>query len=86
MAGAWTAMRAALDAAAHLVTLAAGGTDAVMKLPFARRHLHELARYHSGPPLPATSESRMAHLSDAWRDIDAAVAAVPEIKLGIYQK
>jgi len=80
LAGAGTAMRAALDAAAELVTGAAGGPDAVLKFPFARSHLRELARYHSGPSAPVTRESWLAHLRVAWRDIDAAVAAVQEIQ------
>jgi len=80
LAGAGAAMRAALDAAAQLVTVAAGGANAVMTFPFARSHLRELARYHSGPSVPATRESWLAHLRTAWRDIDAAVAALPEIR------
>ena len=80
LAGAGAAMRAALDAAAQLVTVAAGGANAVMKFPFARSHLRELARHHSGPSAPATRESWLAHLRVAWRDIDAAVAALPEIQ------
>ena len=52
LAGAGAAMRAALDAAAQLVTVAAGGANAVMTFPFARSHLRELARYHSGPSGP----------------------------------
>jgi hypothetical protein len=80
LAGAGTAMRAALDAAAQLVTAAAGGADVVMRFPFARSHLRELARHHSGPLAPATRESWLAHLRVAWRDIDAAIAAVPEIQ------
>jgi hypothetical protein len=80
LAGAGAAMRAALDAAAQLVTAAAGGSDAVMTFPFARSHLRELARYHSGPSAPVTRESWLAHLRVAWRDIDAAVAAVQEIQ------
>ena len=80
MAGAGSAMRAALDAAAQLITGATGGTNAVMKFPFARSHLRELARHHSGPLAPTTRESWLAHLRVAWRDIDAAVAALPEIQ------
>ncbi len=80
LAGAGVSMCAALDAAAQLVTVAAGGSDAVTTFPFARSHLRELARHHSGPLAPATRESWLAHLRTAWRDIDAAVAAVPEIR------
>jgi|GEM_PF-3002091 len=80
MAGAGSVMRAALDAAAQLVTAAADGTNAVMQFPFARSHLRELARHHTGPSAPATRESWLAHLRTAWRDIDAAVAALPEIR------
>ena len=79
-AGVWTSMRTALDAAAQLVTQAAGGTAAVPAVPFARVLLGELARYYSGPPLPATPKYRQAHLRAAWMAIDAAVAAVPEIR------
>ena len=73
-------MRAALDAAAQLFTVAAGGANAVMTFPFARSHLRELARYRFGPSAPATRETWLAHLRQAWRDIDAAVAALPEIR------
>ncbi len=80
LAGVWTSMRAALDAAAQLVTQAAGGSYAVTMDPFAQVLLADLARYHSGPTLPATPKSRQAHLRAAWMAIDAAVAAVPEIQ------
>ena len=85
LAGAWAAMRAALDAAELLVTAAAGGANAAMTFPFARSHLRELARYHSGPLAPATRESWLAHLRLAWRDIDSAIAAVPEIRFEARQ-
>ncbi|MEI7911422.1 MAG: hypothetical protein WCK77_17450 [Verrucomicrobiota bacterium] len=80
LSGMWTSIRAALDAAAQLVTQAAGGTNAVMAFPFVQRHLGELARYRSGPALPATPKSRQVHLRAAWMAVDAAVAAVPEIQ------
>ena len=86
LSGMWTSMRAALDAAAQLITQAAGGTNAVMAFPFVQRHVAELARYHSGPPLPATPKSRQAHLRAAWMAIDAAVAAVPEIQFDARQR
>ena len=86
LSGMWTSMRTALDAAAQLVTVAAGGTNAVMAFPFVQRHLAELARYHSGPTLPATPKSRQAHLRAAWQAIDAAVAAVPEIEYDARQR
>ena len=73
-------LRAALDAAAQLVTQAAGGTDAVTKDPFARVLLGELARHRNLPPFTAAPKSRQAHLRAAWMAIDAAVAAVPEIQ------
>jgi len=79
-------MRAALDAAAQLVTRAAGGTDAVPAVPFVRVLLEELARYRSGPTLPATPKSRQTHLRATWMAIDAAVAAVPEIQFDARQR
>ena len=86
LAGVWTSMRTALDAAAQIVTQAAGGTNAVMAFPFVQRHLAELARYRSGPPVPATPKSRHIHLRAAWLAIDAAVAAVPEIQFDARQR
>ncbi|MCX6865944.1 MAG: hypothetical protein NTV46_06935 [Verrucomicrobia bacterium] len=79
-------MRAALDAAAHLVTQAAGGTDAVTTDPFARVLLGDLARHRNLPPLTAVPKSRQAHLRAAWMAIDAAVAAVPEIQYDARQR
>ncbi|MCX6877911.1 MAG: hypothetical protein NTW21_29470 [Verrucomicrobia bacterium] len=86
LAGVWTSMRTGLDAAAQFVTVAAGGTNAVTASPFVQRHLAELARYHSGPPHPATPKSRQAHLRAAWMAIDAAVAAVQEIEFNVRQR
>ena len=86
MAGVWASMRTALDAAAQLVTQAAGGAAAVTASPFVQRHLAELTRYHSGPPVPATPKSRHIHLRAAWLAIDAAVAAVPEIQFDARQR
>jgi len=86
LAGVWTSMRTALDAAAQLVTQAAGGTNAVMAFPFVRRHLAELARYDSGPTLPGTPKSRQAPLRAAWMAINAAVTAVPEIEFDVRQR
>ena len=54
--------------------------------PFVQRHLAELARFHSGPPLPATPKSRQAHLHATWMAIAAALAAVPEIELDARQR
>ena len=73
-------LRAALDAAAELVTQAAGGADGVRASPFIQRHLAVLAGNRSGPTLPATPESRLVHLLTAWRDIDAAMASLGEIR------
>ena len=75
-------LRAALDAAAELVTQAAGGADGVMASPFVQRHLAVLARNRSGPSLPSTPESRQRHYNTALCDIDASLAAVPEIEFG----
>ena len=47
---------------------------------FARRHLAELERHRGVPSPHSTPESRLANLETAWRAIDAAVAAVPEIR------
>ena len=80
LGGAGAAKLAALDAAAQLVTVAAGGAAAGTASPFIQRPLEELARYRTGPPFPAKSDSRLAHNRAAWRAIDAAVAAVPEIQ------
>jgi hypothetical protein len=79
-------LRAAHDAAAELVTAAAGGTDGVIASPFVRRHLAVLARNRSGPSLPSTPESRLEHLLSASRDIDAAMASLGEIRFDVRQR
>ncbi|MCX6872878.1 MAG: hypothetical protein NTW21_03580 [Verrucomicrobia bacterium] len=79
-------LRAALDAAAELVTAAAGGADGAMASPFVQRHLAVLARNRSGPTLPSTPESRLAHLLTAWRDIDTAMASLGEIRFDVRQR
>ena len=65
-------LRAAMDAAKSHVTRAAGGGESALKMPFASRHLSQLARYRS--PLPATESIRMllGLLAAAWQR--AAVA------------
>lgn len=72
-------LRAATDAASVQVTTAAGGTEAARALPFARRHLEELAKYRD---LPATASPpvRLGFLRQAWMAIDAAMAAPGEIR------
>ena len=84
LAGLTVTMLAALDAAQQLVTAAAGGPDALAALPFARRHVEELARYQS--VVPATPEARQTHLAAVWQVIDAAVAAVPEIEFELRRR
>jgi hypothetical protein len=58
----------------------------VERVNMLRGHLRELARHHSGPLAPATRESLLAHQRVAWRDIDAAVAAVQEIQFEARQR
>lgn len=74
-------LRAALDAITDMVTAAAGGPGAAMSL-FVRRHLAELAKNRSAPPVPVTQASRQRRFDIALRDIDASLAAVPEIEFG----
>ncbi len=71
------AMLAALDAARQLVTEASGGLEGVAASPFVRNHLRELAHYRS---VPVRVECRQMHFHDAWLRMDAAIAAVPEIR------
>ncbi len=77
--------RRAVDVASRIVTEAAGGRNAASSFPFAMRHLAELKRCRSVPPGATTWKVRLAHLDEAWRAIDAAVAAVPEIRLDVRQ-
>lgn len=86
LAGLPDSLRAAFDAATQVVTAAAGGPEAVAALPFARRHVEELARYQSGSAVPATREARQTYLDAVWQVIDAAVAAVPEIEFEVRQR
>lgn len=72
-------LRAALDAITDMVTAAAGGPGAVMS-PFVRRHLAELAKNRSAPPVPVTQASRQRRFDIALRDIDASLAALQEIR------
>jgi hypothetical protein len=77
-------LRAALDAITDMVTAAAGGPDAAMS-PFVRRHLAELAKNRSAPPVPATQASRQRRFAIALRDIDASLAALQEIRSEVRQ-
>lgn len=72
-------LRAALDAAGHLVTTAAGGPTAAQALPVARINLEQLG-LHRVPPATASTAARLALLRTAWRDIDAAMASLGEIR------
>jgi hypothetical protein len=72
-------LRAATDAAAAQVSTAAGGKEVARAIPFARRHLEELAR-HRDMPTTATAAARLAFLRQAWLTIDAALAAFGEIR------
>jgi hypothetical protein len=60
------------------ITAAAGGPDAAMS-PFVRRHLAELEKNRSAPPVPVTQASRQRRFAIALRDIDA-LAALQEIR------
>ena len=71
--------RTAIDVATRLVTEAAGGRNAATSFPFAMRHLAEFKRYRT-VPTGATTTTRLAHLDEAWRAIDGAVAAEAEIR------
>lgn len=73
-------LRAAFDAATQLVTVAAGGTGAIMECPCARRLFEEFARYNTPAPPHATPESRLAHYRAAWQTIDMAVDTLSEIE------
>ncbi len=77
--------RTALDVATRIVTEAAGGPNAATSFPFAMRHLAELKRCRTVPPGATAWKDRLAHLDEAWRAIDAAVAAVPEIRFDARQ-
>jgi hypothetical protein len=48
--------------------------------PFVRRHLAELAKNRSAPPVPVTQASRQRRFDIALRDIDASLAALQEIR------
>ena len=79
-------LRAAIDAARHHVTTAAGGADAVQRSPLACRHLSLLTRYRS--PLPASEiiRLRLGLLEAAWQAIDAAMASLEEIRFDIQRR
>lgn len=73
-------LRAAIDAARHHVTTAAGGADAVQRSPLACRHLSMLTRYHSPLPPSETIRLRLALLEAAWQAMDAAMASLDDIR------
>lgn len=72
-------MRVASDAATGHVVTAAGGLEAAKSLPFARRHLVQLAR-HRHLSATASTDDRLAFLNSAWLAIDAAMASLGEIR------
>ena len=84
LAVAEAAMRPALDAITDMVTAAAGGPGAAMS-PFVRRHLAELAKNRSAPPVPVTQASRQRRFDIALRDIDASLGALREIRSEVRQ-
>lgn len=72
-------LRAALDAAAQLVTTAAGGPTTAHALPVARINLEQLEQ-HRVPPATASNAARLALLGQAWTAIDTAMASLDEIR------
>ncbi len=78
-------LRSATDAATIQVTTAAGGTEAARALPFARRHLEKLAKYHDVPTIASTAV-RLGFLRQAWMAIDAALAALNEIRFDVRKR
>ena len=78
-------LQAALDAAAQLVTTAAGGPSAAQALPVARINLEQLAR-HRTPPAAASTTARFAFFRQAWTAIDTAMASLGEIRFEMRQR
>ncbi len=76
-------LRAAVDAATEYVGIAAGGAEAARSLPFARRHLEELARHSVMPSATESTTARLAFLNAAWESIDAAMASLDEIRFDV---
>jgi hypothetical protein len=78
-------LRAAIDAATAHVNTAAGGLDAALSFPFARRHLEELAM-HRTMPTTASTTGRLVFIRSAWIAIDAAMASLDEIRFDAQQR
>ena len=73
-------LQAAIAAATEYVAIAAGGPDAVKTYPFAWRHLEMLTRHRAMPSSTESVTARPNFLESAWQAIDAALAALVEIR------
>jgi hypothetical protein len=78
-------LRAAIDVVTAHVTTAAGGMEAMQKIPLARRHQSMLARYRNPLPATETIRLRLGLLSSAWSVIDAAMASLAVIRFDARQ-
>lgn len=79
-------LRAAIDAATGYVGIAAGGPEAARSMPFARRHLEELAHHRTFLPASVGTEAALAFLESALLAIDAAIGSLGEIRFGKWER
>jgi len=68
------------------VCIAAGGPEAALSFPLARRVLAELERHRVMPSATETTDKRLAFIRSAWQAIDAALASLDEIRFDAHRR